>query len=140
MSVIKLALHFYIRAQGAEAGPPLGTVLGNLGINATKFAKEFNDLTKDLPNYLLLKTHVFILEDRSTTFSIDLPSTGFILMLMKIQITNKLTKELINYITLKNVIQTSLLKFPALELEQSLPMVLGTVQSCGLFVITYEKA
>jgi len=30
----------------ADAVPPLGTVLGNLGINAVKFCKDFNDLLK----------------------------------------------------------------------------------------------
>ena len=37
----------YLRAQMAESGPPLGTVLGNLGVNTVKFCKEFNDFTKD---------------------------------------------------------------------------------------------
>lgn len=140
MSAIKLTFHLYIRAQFAEAGPPLGTVLGNLGINATKFAKDFNEVTRDLPNYLLLKTHIYILEDRTATFTVDLPSTGFILMLVKNQKTDYLTNELLNYITLKNVVQTSLLKFPGMELKESMPMIMGSVRSCDLLVIICENA
>jgi len=52
MLEVKNVVFLFIRSQHAESGPPLGTVLGNIGINAVKFCKEFNEYTKDLPSYL----------------------------------------------------------------------------------------
>ena len=37
---IKNIINIYIRAGNAESGPPLGTVLGNLGINSLNFVKN----------------------------------------------------------------------------------------------------
>ncbi len=39
---IKYSLRLYIKSQGAESGPPLGTILSNIGVNAVNFCKEFN--------------------------------------------------------------------------------------------------
>jgi len=52
----KIILNIYIRSNSAEAVPPLGTTLGNIGVNALKFCKEFNEFTKDLPNYFFIKS------------------------------------------------------------------------------------
>lgn len=55
MNEVKQVITIMIRAKSAESGPPLGTVLGNIGVNAIKFAKEFNDFTENLPNCLKVK-------------------------------------------------------------------------------------
>jgi ribosomal protein L11 len=131
---IKNKVSLFVRAQCAETGPPLGTVLGNLGVNAIKFTKEFNDFTKDLPSYFFLKVHIFILEDRSYQFSVFLPSTGFILSFVKsLKFIDKNRKHY--FVILKDVIQLAILKFPHLSLQKSLPIIVGTVVSCGLFIV-----
>jgi ribosomal protein L11 len=71
MLEIKHIIFLFIRAQGAESGPPLGTVLGNVGINAIKFCQSFNDFTKELPSYFVLKVKILIMEDRSYAFSVE---------------------------------------------------------------------
>jgi ribosomal protein L11 len=50
----KYIINIIIRSKSAESGPPLGTVLGNLGVNTVKFVKEFNDFTNDYLNILSL--------------------------------------------------------------------------------------
>jgi ribosomal protein L11 len=137
MLEIKNIIYLFIRSQMAEVGPPLGTILGNIGINATKFSKEFNDFTKDLPSYFILKVKIIILEDRSYTFSVFLPNTGFLLMLVHQQRSIKyLSKDITQQaISLKNVVQLAKLKFPYKSLELSIPIILGTVNSCKLTVI-----
>lgn len=53
MNYKKISL--FLRAQSVDSGPPLGTILGNLGVNTVKFCKDFNEFTKDIPiilNYL----------------------------------------------------------------------------------------
>jgi ribosomal protein L11 len=128
---VKAKICLFIRSQNAEIGPPLGTVLGNLGVNATKFTKDFNEFTKDLPNYFLLKVHIFILEDRSFTFSIFLPTSSYILTFIKnLKQGNKQF-----CISLRNIIQLALFKFPFFPLQQSLPIIIGTVISSKLLII-----
>lgn len=80
---IKFKIITYIRANNAESGPPLGTTLGNIGINAIKFCKEFNEYTQDLPNYFLLKVQINIFENKSYTFIISLPSIGYFISILK---------------------------------------------------------
>lgn len=80
---VKTKVCLFVRSQSAENGPPLGTILGNMGVNAIKFVKDFNEYTKELPSYFLLKLHIYILEDRSYKFSVFLPTTGYILSFIK---------------------------------------------------------
>ena len=131
---VKTKICLFIRSQTAETGPPLGTVLGNMGVNAPKFVKEFNEFTKELPSYFLLKVYIYILEDRTFQFSFFLPTTGYILNFVKFsKIISKNKNQ--NCISLKNVIQLSLLKFPTLSLNKSLPVIIGSVNSSNLFIV-----
>jgi ribosomal protein L11 len=43
---IKYIKRCYLMSQKAEAVPPLGTILGNIGVNTIKFCDEFNQFTK----------------------------------------------------------------------------------------------
>ena len=129
--LIKNVIFLFIRAQIAESGPPLGTVLGNLGINAVKFCNDFNDFTKELPSYFLLKVKILILEDRSYNFFIFPPTTGFLIMLIKTQkkIEKSFNKKGLNIISLKNVVQLAKFKFPNMNLRNSLPIIIGSINS-----------
>lgn len=121
----------------AESGPPLGTVLGNLGINAVKFCNDFNAFTQELPNYFLLKVVILIFEDKSYSFSVSLPSVGFFLRLLKfdriVKINGKDFTE--QCIFLKSVILLSKLYFPDLDLKTAVSIICGSVQSSGLIII-----
>jgi large subunit ribosomal protein L11 len=72
-----------IYAGSAETAPPLGTILGNLGVNTVKFCKEFNDFTIDLPIYIKLEVTIFIHENKSFYFTIILGSVGHLISLLK---------------------------------------------------------
>jgi ribosomal protein L11 len=43
---VRNIINIYIRAGNAEAGPPLGTVLGNLGINSLNSVKNLMNLLR----------------------------------------------------------------------------------------------
>jgi ribosomal protein L11 len=75
----------YIYAQSAEPVPPLGTILSNLGADTKIFCTQFNNKTLELPTYLLLKTTITIATNKSTSFTIDLPSTTSILTLLQFE-------------------------------------------------------
>lgn len=125
----KTIVTLFVKAGAAEPGPPLGTVLGNLGVNASKFCKDFNAFTSDLPNYIYLKVKVVISISRTYEFSVDLPSTSFIISLLKFEKTfivskhNFMKKKNFNCILLSELIKLAKFKFPNLNLEQSFRII-----------------
>lgn len=132
---IKLVL--YIRSASAKTGPPLGTTLGNIGVNTMKFCKEFNDFTADLPTYFLLKVTVIITENKSFTFTVELPSVGFIISLLKKEENIKDrngTMQQTFYILLEDLVQVAILKFPHYDLRKSLKILKGTLLSANIVV------
>ena len=56
-------LEVFIPSGNAESGPPLGTVLGNLGVNTVNFCTEFNEFTKDLPFYFVLNLKIYVYDN-----------------------------------------------------------------------------
>lgn len=135
MDNIKLVI--YIRANSAKSGPPLGTTLGNIGVNTMKFCKEFNEYTKDLPNYFLLKVTILITENKSFTFSVELPSVGFIISLLKkeeiFKDKNGTTQHLY-YITLEEFLKIAKFKFPNYDFKKSLRIIKGSLLSANILV------
>lgn len=127
----------FIRSQQAEAAPPLGTVLGNLGLNAIKFCKEFNDFTQELPSYFYLRVFISIFEDKSFSIKATTPTIGFILSLAKFERTSKLHgKDITEHcIALKAIVAIARFKLPQEAIKNAVPIVLGTATAAGLKVI-----
>jgi len=133
--IVKLEL--YIRAKGAESGPPLGTTLGNIGVNTIKFCKEFNDYTQDLPDYFLLKVNITVNENRSFVFSVSLPSIGFLISLLKkeeILKDSSGTNYSIYYIILEDFLKLCKFIFPNYPLEKSSKIIKGTLLSSNIII------
>ena len=84
---IKHKLQLYIQAQSADAAPPLGTVLGNLGVNTVNFCKEFNSATADIPSYLTVQVTIVVNSNRSYNFRIGEPNLGSVLGLLSYEKT-----------------------------------------------------
>jgi large subunit ribosomal protein L11 len=137
MENIIIKLTIYIRANNAESGPPLGTTLGNIGVNTIKFCKEFNEATKDLPNYFLLRVSIVVAENKSFTFVASLPSIGFLIYLLKKEETYK-TKDgvIINnsYIYLEDLLKLAKFKFPNYDIKKSSKIIKGSLLSANINV------
>jgi large subunit ribosomal protein L11 len=134
-TIIKLVI--YIRSNSAESGPPLGTTLGNIGVNTLKFCKEFNELTQDLPNYYLLKVSILVTENKSYSFSIELPSIGFLIYLLKHEDSFKDANGSINiyyYIYLEDLLKLAKFKFPSVDLKNSTKIIKGSLLSSNILV------
>jgi large subunit ribosomal protein L11 len=132
---IKLVL--YIKAGQAESGPPLGTILGNIGVQTVKFCKEFNDFTKDLPTYFILKVTILILENKNFTFNVELPSIGFIISLLKKEEKIKKKDGTISsmyYILFEDLVKLAFFKFPNYNLERSINIIKGSLYSSKILV------
>jgi len=133
--IIKLTI--YIRANSAESGPPLGTTLGNIGVNTIKFCKEFNEFTKDLPNYFLLRVIIIIAENKGFTFTVSLPSIGFLIYLLKKEETLKNKDGVItnnSYIYLEDLLKLAKFKFPSYDIKKSSKIIKGTLLSANINV------
>ena len=125
-------LILYIKAGQAESGPPLGTILGNIGVQTVKFCKEFNDLTKELPTYFILKVKIFITENKNFTFNVEQPSIGFIISILKKE--EKIKKkdgieEVFYYIFFEDLIKLAKFKFPNFNLKRSISIIKGSLYS-----------
>lgn len=119
----------FLISQKAEALPPLGTILGNIGVNTIKFCEEFNNKTINLPNYLTLKVVIYIYENKTFKFIIEKPSISHLMNILKfakkIKILNKkqLVEQNIYCIYLKDLVQLALFKFPSKNIKLIVPIL-----------------
>lgn len=130
---VKHIINIAIRSQNAESGPPLGTVLGNIGVNAIKFAKDFNEYTIDLPNYFKLNVQIFIYRNNTYKFTTRMPDVGYILFLLRKEQDFWWygTYRKYYYFNFSDLLKLALLKFPNISLKKSLKIILGSVKSAN---------
>lgn len=67
--VIKANLKMRIPGGRASAGPPVGSILGQHGLNLMDFVSAFNDRSKDFMGKDVI-VHVQVYEDRTFTFDV----------------------------------------------------------------------
>jgi len=131
----------YLLARCAEPSPPLGTILGNIGANASSFCIQFNNKTSELPTYFSLKTTIYVFSNKSTSFIVDLPSITFFLGLLKfdktinIRVLDRLHEKVISCVNLYSILQLARLKFPNKPLKVAFKVIIGSVYSMGLTII-----
>jgi ribosomal protein L11 len=119
----------FIYAQSAEPVPPLGTILGNLGINSTKFCKEFNEFTQNLPNYFKLPVTIFVEKNKNYTFHVKKPQLGYILSLLRQEIEEDTYYEFIN---LSDLLKLAKFQFPLKDPKKAFLIIYGLVNSMDL--------
>lgn len=130
-------LILYIKAGQAESGPPLGTILGNIGVQTVKFCKEFNEFTKDLPTYFLLRVKIVVAENKNFTFSVEMPSIGFIIYLLKKEEKIKKkdgTDSFFYFIFFEDLVKLAKFKFPDYSLERSIKIIKGSLYSSNIHI------
>src|ERR1019366_2985968 len=66
--VVKANLKMKIRAGQASPAPPVGSTLGQYGVNMADFIQPFNDATKSLKG--IVTAHITIYDDRTMTFRV----------------------------------------------------------------------
>ena len=115
--------------------------MGNFGINTVKFVKDFNEFTKELPDYFLLVVTIYIYNDKSYNFLLNEPSVSLLLRLLSFD-KDFLVKGSGGYrplkhkvILLKDLYLVSFFKFGYCN-EKTLKYILGTIQAMNLNVIS----
>ena len=100
-----------------------------------------NLFTKNIPEYFLLKVTINIFDNRSTSFSIDLPSTGYILNLlkfdkvMKVRVFDRVHDKSFACVALYDIVCLAKLKFNYLTIEQSFKIIFGSIKAMGLHIV-----
>lgn len=67
-----------VPAGKATPAPPVGTILGPVGVNLNEFCSQFNEQTRDKMGDIL-PVEISIFEDRSFSFIIKTPPAAFLL-------------------------------------------------------------
>jgi large subunit ribosomal protein L11 len=131
--VVKANLKMKIRAGQASAAPPVGSTLGQYGVNMMDFINPFNETTKDKQG-----AHITIYEDRSMDFRVvGAPTDDLIREKLKIdkgsgrpnseKITKKLSDAQLTEIAEAKAADMNSTDIPAIK-----KMVAGTARSMGV--------
>lgn len=66
---VKANLKMKIRAGQASAAPPVGSTLGQYGVNMMDFINPFNDATKEMQG-AMVTAHITVYDDRTMSFRV----------------------------------------------------------------------
>jgi len=132
-------LKLRIPAGRATAGPPVGSTLGQWGLNMMDFINPFNDKTKNLIGNDVI-VHIQIFEDRSFTWqSLGQPVDD--LICEKIGISKGSGKphtDKVGKITRSQLMEIAELKkdqLNAIDTEGRVKIIAGTARSMGVEVV-----
>ena len=122
----------------ATAGPPVGSTLGQWGLNMMDFINPFNEATKDLMGKNVI-VHIRVYDDRSFDWkSLGQPVDDLIREAIKIQkCSGKPNTEKVGSITkaqLKEIAEKKMDQLNAIDIEGAIKIVAGTARSMGVTV------
>ncbi|HET9850721.1 MAG TPA: 50S ribosomal protein L11 [Candidatus Saccharimonadales bacterium] len=136
---LRATLKMKIRGGQASAAPPVGSTLGQYGVNMMDFINPFNDQTKDRMGQNLT-VHIRIYEDRSMDWRIvGTPTDELILSALKVDKGSgepnktKLEKKL-SQTQLTEIAQAKAEDMNSDDVESVKKMVAGTARSMGVEV------
>ncbi len=137
--VVKANLKMKLRGGQASAAPPVGSTLGQHGVNMMDFINPFNEQTKDRMGQDLT-VHITVYEDRTTSFRIvGTPTDDLIRKALGVNKgsgrpnTEKLPKKLTDQ-QVTEIAQTKATDMNTDDVDAVKKMVAGTARSMGVEV------
>ena len=134
---VKARLKMKIPGGRASAAPPVGSTLGQYGVNMMDFINGFNDKTKDMMGQTLT-AHITIYEDRTMDFTVvGLPTDDRIRAALGVDKgsgrpnTEKLSKKLTQE-QLTKIAEEKAADMNTDDVEAVKKMVAGTARSMGV--------
>lgn len=136
---VKANLKMRLPAGRASAGPPVGSILGQHGLNLMDFVQAFNDQTKDMMGKDVI-VHVKVYEDRTFTFEIiGQPVDDMIREAIKIDKgSGKPHSEKVGKITkdqIREIAEKKMGVLNANDTEAAMKTIAGTARSMGVEVV-----
>jgi large subunit ribosomal protein L11 len=133
---VKANLKLRIPAGKASAGPPVGSTLGQYGLNMMDFINPFNEQTKDMMGSDVI-VHLQIFEDRSFTFDvIGEPADDLIRKAAGIKKGSGVPhKEKVGKLTdaqLTEIAETKMKYLNANDIDAAKKVIAGTARSMGV--------
>ncbi len=136
---IKANLKMKIKGGQASAAPPVGSTLGQYGVNMMDFINPFNDQTRDQQGQDLT-VHLKIYEDRTMEWRIvSTPTDDLIRKALNIQKgsgkpnTEKISKKLSD-IQVKEIAEKKINDLNTDDIDVAKKIVTGTARSMGVEV------
>jgi large subunit ribosomal protein L11 len=134
---VRANLKLKIRGGQASAAPPVGSTLGQYGVNMMDFINPFNEQTKDMMGQTVT-VHLTIFDDRSMTWRVvGTPTDDLIRAELKIDKgsgrpnSEKISKKL-NDTQLTNIAETKAHDMNTDDIAAVKKMVAGTARSMGV--------
>jgi large subunit ribosomal protein L11 len=139
IKAVRANLKMKLRGGQASAGPPVGSTLGQYGVNMMDFVTPFNDQTKDRQGQTLT-VHITVYEDRTMDWRVvGTPTDELILSALKeskgsgepnkTKLTKKLSDAQLTEIAEAKAMDMNTDDIPAVK-----KMVAGTARSMGVEV------
>ena len=122
----------------ATAGPPVGSTLGQWGLNMMDFINPFNEATKEFMGKNVI-VHIKVYEDRTFDWvCLGQPVDDLIREAIKIQKgSGKPNVDKVGTITraqLEEIAKTKMKQLNAIDLDGAVKIVAGTARSMGVVV------
>jgi large subunit ribosomal protein L11 len=132
-------LKFRIPAGRASAAPPVGSILGQWGLNMMDFINPFNDATKDMMGKDVI-VHLQVFEDRSFTWkTLGQPVDDMIREKIGLKKgSSKPHSEKVGKITraqLQEIAEVKKDQLNAIDTEGAVKVIAGTARSMGVEVV-----
>jgi len=135
--VVKANLKMKIKAGQASAAPPVGSTLGQYGVNMMDFINPFNDATREMQG-ATVTAHITVYDDRTMSFRVvGMPTDDRIRAELGIQKgsgkpnSEKLSKKL-TQAQLTKIAEEKAHDMNAEDTEAIKKMVAGTARSMGV--------
>jgi len=136
---VKANLKMKIRAGQASAAPPVGSSLGQHGVNMMDFINPFNDQTKEMQGQTVT-VHITIFDDRTMSWRVvGMPTDDRIRAALGIQKgsgrpnSEKIAKKL-SQADLRKIAEDKAADMNTDNVESVMKMVAGTARSMGVEV------
>ncbi len=135
---VKARLKMVIPGGGATPAPPVGSALGQHGVNMMDFINAFNDQTKDVKG-APVPTKITVYEDKSFTFTTkSTPAATLIKQAAGLQkgsgVPHKEKVGKLSQDQLKQIAEAKLPDLSANDIEAAKKVIAGTARSMGIEV------
>ena len=127
-----------IPAGKATPAPPVGSALGQHGVNIMAFTKEFNERTKNDAG-MIIPVVITVYADRSFSFITKTPPAAVLIKkACNIQsgsaVPNKTKVATISIDDVRKIAETKMPDLNAASVEAAMSMIAGTARSMGITV------